>query len=193
MPGPSVAFQASASTPTGESASWFWSYDCYRCNRPAFAGDIGFSYGVRRADGARPLELGLGITGIRPYVDGYLQLDGGRTPYGVGFRVAPSGTWSQYQLYGRYDILLRDNRKLLLNPSAFLITGDSPNGANDASFLAFVQGIGMLFEGERTSLTPAIAIVAGWSDREPDGGSGAAVFGTASLAVTFHRRRSTTR
>ncbi len=190
MPGPSVAVQALVSTPTGEAASWFFSLDCYRCNNAAYGGDIGFTYGISRPGGGAPVALGVGVSGINPYVDGYVQLDGDRSPSGIGIRIATLPSWSQFQLYVRHDIPLGQDRRVLLNPAVFMITGDSPNGANDATFLAFVQGIGLELMGERTSFTPAIALVAGWSDRDVETGTGTALFATASLAVTFHRRRA---
>src|SRR5688572_3595731 len=116
MPGLSAAVQASASTKPGDAIGWFF-HDCARCNNRIFSGDVGLAYGSRRDDGARPFAIGLGISGIYPYADGYLQLDTGRTPRGMGARIAYLPRWVQSQLYGRFDVPIGDRTRLLLNPA----------------------------------------------------------------------------
>jgi hypothetical protein len=99
----------------------------------------------------------------------------------------------QHQLYGRYDVPLGRSARLLLNPALLVQHGRAPNGENPGSFIALVQGVGLLIEEERVSFTPAVALVAGRADRNSYGrqyGSTAAVFGTASLGITVHRRRA---
>lgn len=134
---------------------------------------------------------------MHPYVDGYVQLAGGRRPFGLGVRVGPPVTsWREHQLYARYDVPLGASTRLLLNPGVFLHEGRAPNGASPGSFLGFVQGAGVLLEGERVSWTPAIAVVAGRAQRNSYGrqyGPVPSVFATASLGVTFHRRRAPAR
>lgn len=193
--GPSVALQASASTRPGDVAGWFWSYDCAQaCDHPVVGGDIGLTYGWPGSGGSKAFALGAGASGTHPYVDGYLQLGAGRHPFGIGARVGPPVTnWREHQLYGRYDVRVGGITRLLLNPAVFLHEGRSPNGENPGSFLGFVQGIGLLLEGERVSWTPAVALVAGRAQRTSSGqryGPVGSVFGMASVGVTLHRSRA---
>jgi hypothetical protein len=194
-PGSSAALQASVSTRPGDVAGWFWSYDCAQaCDRPVPGGDVGLTYGWPREGGARAFALGVGMSGAHPYVDGYLQLGGGRQPFGLGVRVGPPvTTWREHQLYARYDVPLGGARRLLLNPALFIHEGRSPNGENPGSFVGFVQGVGLLHEGARVSWTPAVALVAGRAQRtssDQQYGPVWSMFGTASLGVTFHQRRT---
>lgn len=191
IPGSSFAVQASATTPPGDIPGWFWAYECVeRCSHPIVGGDAGVTYGWPHREGAAAVSVGFGLSGVYPYVDVYTQLRGGRQPFGIGARVGvPLATWREHQFYGRYDVHLGRSSRLLLNPAVFIHEGTSPNRANRGSFLAFVQGIGVLFEGERVSWTPAIALVAGRARRtrygQEDGPVGS-VFGAASIGVTFH-------
>jgi hypothetical protein len=193
-PGTSVALQASASTRPGDVTGWFWSYDCAQaCDHPVVGGDVGLTHGWPRGGAAGGFALGVGLSGTHPYVDGYLQLGTGRHPFGLGARVGPPvTTWREHQLYARYDVRLGGTTRLLLNPALFLHEGRSPNGENPGSFLAFVQGVGLLLEGTRVSWTPAVALVAGRAQRTSNGqqyGPVRSVFGTASLGATFHQGR----
>jgi hypothetical protein len=195
LPGRSVAIQASISTPPGDVPGWFWSYECTQlCDHPIVGGDAGISYGWPRGGGAGAFALGVGLSGVFPYVDGYAQLGAGRQPFGIGARLGlPATSWREHQVYGRYDVRLSESARLLLNPAVFLHEGRSPNGASPGSFLAFVQGVGLLLEGERASFTPAVALVAGRAKRNSYGqqyGPVRSVFGAASIGVTFHRARS---
>jgi hypothetical protein len=195
QPGPSVALHASLSTPPGDAAGWFWSFDCAQaCDHPVVGGDLGFTYGLARDGGERPVALGVGTSGTFPYLDAYVQLGAGRRPFGMGARFGlPATSWREHQLYARYDVGLGDKTRLLLNPALFLHEGRAPNGESPGSFVGFVQGVGLLFEGERMSLTPSLALVAGRAQRNSYGqahGPVGSIFGTASLGVTFHRRRS---
>lgn len=193
--GPSVAIQASASTPPGDVAGWFWSYECVEvCDHPVVGGDAGLTYGWPRGGGVGAFAVGVGLSGVFPYVDGYTQIGAGRQPFGIGARLGlPLTSWREHQVYGRYDVRLGRSSRLLLNPAVFLHEGRSPNGASPGSFLAFVQGVGFLLEGERVSWTPTIALVAGRARRNSYGqqyGPARSVFGTASIGVTFHRARA---
>jgi hypothetical protein len=184
-------FQASASTPPGDVTAWFWSFDCaVNCDRVVVGGDVGLTYGWPSA-GKAGAALGVGVNGTHPYVDGYLQLGAGRNPFGVGARIGPPVTsWREHQLYGRFDVRLSENTRLLLNPALFIHEGRAPNGASPGSFVGFVQGVGLLMAGSRVSWTPAIALVAGRAQRKSYGqkyGPERSVFGAASLSVTLHR------
>jgi len=192
-PGTSVALQASLTTPPGDDAGWFWSFDCEQaCNHPVAGGDAGVTYGWPQAGRAGGLAFGVGLSGTHPYVDGYVQLGAGRRPFGVGARLGPPLTsWREHQLYGRLDVRLGPSARLLLNPALFLHEGRSPNGENPGSFVGFVQGVGVSLEGDRVSWAPAVALVAGRARRDSYGrqfGPTRSVFGAASLGVTFHRR-----
>ncbi len=196
--GPSVNIQASVSTPTGPVTGWFWSFDCAEmCDHPVAGVDLGFTYGVPAGLAGRPVALGLGANGTHPYVDAYVQLGKSTRPYGVGARVGlPITGWLEHQLYGRYDVRVGPTRRLLLNPALFVHHGRAPNGESPGSFVAFVQGVGLLFEGDGVSFTPGVALVAGRAERTSYGrrfGPETSVFGTASLGVTLHRRRSVVR
>ena len=191
-PGASLAVHASASTPPGDVAGWFWSYDCAQdCNHPVVGGDVGLTYGWR---GPRAVALGAGLSGEYPYVDGYLQLGAGRQPFGVGVRVGPPVTsWREHQLYGRYDVRLGATSRLLVNPGLFLHEGRAPNGENPGTFFGFVQCLGVLIPGDRVSWTPAVALIAGRARRSSYGqryGPAHPVLATASLGITWHRRRA---
>jgi hypothetical protein len=189
-PGPSLAVQGSASTRPGDVAGWFWSYDCAQaCDHPVVGGDVGVTYGWPRGESAGAFALSVGLSGTHPYVDGYVQLGARHNPFGIGARIGPPVTnWREHQLYGRYDVRLSEATRLLLNPALFLHEGRAPNGENPGSFFGFVQGVGLLLEGEHVSWTPAIALVAGRAQRNSSGqqyGPVGSVFGAASLGVTF--------
>jgi len=193
-PGTSVSLQASASTPPGDLASWFWSFDCAEaCNHSIVGGDLGVTYGWQLGGGPRAMTIGAGINGLSPYVDGYMQLAAGPRPFGLGARLGlPALSWNEHEIYARYDIPIAKESRLLLNPGVFLHQGRSPNGASSGSFLGFVQGVGLQIEGEYVSWTPAVAVVAGQSRRDRYGnrdGPVSSVFATASMGVTLHRRR----
>jgi hypothetical protein len=112
----------------------------------------------------------------------------------VGARLGiPATSWSQHQVYGRYDVRLGDGRRLLLNPGLFYHGGNSPNGENPGHFLAVVQGVGVLFEGGQFSVVPALSVVAGRGERESYGqesGPFTSIFAAASVSVSWHRRRA---
>lgn len=193
-PGASLGLQASVSTPPGDVAGWFWSFDCEeRCDHPVPGGDAGVTYGWRPAGGPHGVALGLGTSGTHPYVDGYVQLGGGRLPFGVGARGGvPIGSWREHQLYGRVDVPLGADTRLLLDPALFLHEGRAPNGESPGRFVAFVQGVGLQIDHGSLAWTPAVALVAGRGERTSYGrryGPERAVFATASVGVTWHRRR----
>lgn len=190
--GPSVMLQGSITSPPGDDAAWFWSYDCASsCDHAISTLDASFTYGWVDE---RPYSLGVGISGlIFPYIEGYWQLNGDSTrAYGLGGRLGvPVIGWSSHQLYFRYDIPFSGDRRLLLSPALFFHAGASPNGENSGYFAAFVQSVGLEHRAERATVVQSVALVAGRGDRDTfgDGGPFTTVFGTASMSVTFHRRR----
>lgn len=192
--GPSTSMQFSWSAPPGDVASWFWSLDCVQeCNHPLVGAALGYTYGWRPRHGPRAVALGMGVSGVNPYVDGYVQLAGAPRAFGVGARTAlPVWGWSEHQIYARYDIPVTKGSRVLLNPGVFILEGGSPNGANIGSFISYVQGVGLQIDGEYASWTPAVAVVRGRAQHSGYGqqdGPASSVFATASLGMTFHRRR----
>jgi hypothetical protein len=192
-PGASVTLQGSLSSPPGDEAGWFWSLDCsVDCSHSVVALDASWTYGWA---GEKPYSLGLGVNGfLFPYVEGYAQLNGDTAhAFGVGARIGlPLIGWSNHQVYARYDLPLASGTRVLINPGLFLHAGNSPNGQNPGHFLAFVQGVGVEHRGERRTVVPAVALIVGRGERDSYGqgdGPFTTVFGTASLSVTFHRRR----
>ena len=192
--GASVTAQASLSTLPGDDAAWFWAFDCAAACDARFVGaDVGVTYGLRHA----PVALGVGLDPGGPYGDAYVQLGHGTRPFGIGARATLlplTGHWRQDQLYGRYDVRLGRSTRLLLNPALFVHHGRTESEApgSRGSFVAFVQGVGLLLEGERASLVPAVTVVAGRTRRTTlleEIGPTRTVFATASLGLTFHRRR----
>jgi hypothetical protein len=192
--GSSVGMQFSWSAPPGDDASWFWSFDCAnRCNHAMIAADLGVTRGWR-IDGSHAVALGAGINGVNPYVDGYVKLVGGPRPFGVGGRLGlPAFGWQEDQLYARYDIPVTRDMRVLLNPGLFFHGGASPNGANTGSFLGYVQGLGLQFDGEYGTWTPALSVVSGRAHHAgygSDYGPTRSVFMTASVGLTVHGRRA---
>ncbi len=190
IPGPSAGIHVSASTPPGEKAGWFWSTDCGNdCDGAVPGGDLGITHGWGEGAGAK--AIGIGTSGTHPYVDGYIQLSGGRAPAGVGVRIGPPITgWREHQLYLRKDLPVGDGRVLMLNPALLLHEGRSPNRQNHGTFFGVVQGVGLLIPGEWISVTPALALVAGRAEhtsyRERHGPEWR-LFGVASIGITIHR------
>jgi hypothetical protein len=196
-PGLSASVQASATTPPGEDAYWFWAYDCSRCNESVPGLYAELTLGNVSADGARGNELSAGLDGFSPFVGAYTQLGKSeRSAYGIGGRLGlPIVSWSASQVYGRYDRLLAPGQRLLLNPAVVLHWGNSPNGENPGHYLGLVQGVGMEFEGKNVSFIPAASVVLLRGDRSSYGQSGGpftTAFATASIAVVFHRKRRVT-
>jgi hypothetical protein len=97
------------------------------------------------------------------------------------------------QLYGRYDLLLRPGQRLLLSPGVVLHAGNSPNGENPGYVLGLTQGVGLELEGQTVSLIPSASVVVARGERSSYGasqGSFVTAFGTASVAISLHRRRA---
>jgi hypothetical protein len=191
-PGSSVTLQLSYATPPGDDAAWFWSFDCEAsCNRSILSYDLGYTNGFDA--GGTPFEMGFGISGTYPYATGYAQLGQGRVPWGIGLRVGVPAGWHEHQAFVRLAVPLGERTNLLLSPMLFLHTGNSPNGQNPGTFLGLIQGLGLEARGERFTAIPALSLVAGRTQRESYGrevASSWTVFGTASISLTVHKRRS---
>jgi len=193
-PGGSVAVQGTVSSPPGDGAAWFWGLDCsVDCDRPVGGGDASLTLGTTAA--GRPVSVGAGMSGIYPYVEGFAQLSRpGRNPWGLGVRAGvPLTSWTEHQLFARYDLPLRGETRLLLNPALFIHTGASPNGENDGTLVAFVQGVGLLHRRPGMSVIPSLSLAVGRGERDTrfgdEGGPFTTAFGTASVSVVLHRRR----
>jgi hypothetical protein len=189
-PGFSTSFQATVTTPVGDEAGWFWSFDCVsRCDHSIVAPEIAFSWGVLES-GTIPADLTVGLSGTYPFFDGYFQIGQGSRPWGAGARVGSTGNWHEIQLYSRHDFPAGDNETVLWNPALFIITGNSPNGANPGSFFAFVQSVGIQARSDHFTAVPGLALVLGRGSRSSYGrdiGPFNAAFVTVSIRLTWHR------
>jgi hypothetical protein len=188
-PGLGATLTASASAPVGDAAGWFYSLDCVeRCSDQVLGVGGEVSYGWERAIGGRPTSVAVGTSGVYPYVDGFVQLREGGAPFGAGARIGmPGPSWGEYQLYARLDVPLGRSTRLLLDPGLFMLAGSSPNGANDGSIIAFVQGAGLDFDLGGFGITPAVSLVAGHAQHSVAGRAaerGAAFFPVASIAFS---------
>lgn len=192
-PGVNVTFQAAMTTPPGDDAAWFWSYDCESgCNHAIIAPDLGIQFGSE-FEGGLPFQLGAGISGLSGYAEIYKQLgDRPGHPWGLGGRLGiPITNWTEHRLYGRFERPAGD-QSLVLNPTLYVFTGNSPNGANPGTFIAFVQGVGLVDRRERTTVIPALAAGIGRGSRENYGtaiGPFTTFFATASISIIVHRQR----
>jgi hypothetical protein len=191
-PGPSLTAQVSMTTSPGPVAGWLWSFDCSEnCDDSIKGLDVTFMYG-RRKSTAAPHAVGFGLNGTFPFAEGYLQLrDSDRLPFGVGARVGiPFGPGWQNGVYGRLDIPLASNAKLLWNPGLFHNSTSSPNGANHGWFVGVVQGVGLELGTGSITFTPSAALVWGRAEYENPNQHGPEdrLFGTGALSVTFGRK-----
>ncbi len=197
MLGPSLHQQLSFGTPPGRTASALWGDDYFGFSSLVPGIEGGLAYGWRPEQGPAGVAVTVGASGLLPYVDGYLQLREGRRPFGVGARVGiPVDDGSEHQLYGRYDVPLSASTRLLLNPGIVIRDAGSVSGESGrvdrGSFVGFMQGVGVMFEGTNVTWTPSLGLVAGRAEYRafsfpPD--RQAAVYATFSLGVTYHRRR----
>jgi hypothetical protein len=96
--------------------------------------------------------------------------------------------WHEHRVFLRYDRVLSSGTRPLINPGVFLHTGNSPNGANPGTFIAFAQGLGLAFEVAGVNLNPAFTGLLGGGDRgggTEEAGSFNAAFAVGSLSVIF--------
>lgn len=194
-PGLSLSAQASAMSPPGADAYWFWAYDCHRCNEwvPGLYAEM--TLGKVSADGSGAHEFSAGLDAFAPFVGAYRQLGKSeRSAYGIGGRLGlPLVSWTTSQVYGRYDRILRPGQRLLVNPAVLLHWGNSPNGENPGYFVGLVQGVGLEEEGDGASFIPAVSVGLLHGARSsyslPEV-SFTTAFATASIAVVLHRKRA---
>lgn len=189
-PGPRIDGALAVSTPPGDAAAWFWSFDCASdCDHVIFSPELSFSYGWDPESSGSPFEVGAGFSGTHPYLHGYYQLRSGPHPFGVGARIGIPTGWRENSIFARYDVILGPQARVLLTSSVFRHSGNSPNGMLPGTFTAFVQGVG--FEHQRF-LTPWMAFVVGKVRRESYGEriSGVSAFLVLGLNLTLWRRRA---
>jgi hypothetical protein len=193
VPGTTVNAQLSVATPPGEDAYWFWSLDCHECNRPMPAVDLTVSHGWTGGPRSARFSLGAGVSGVHPFVEGYVQAPGSEAlALGAGVRLGGLGGWGEQLLFTRVDARLGSGAWLLLNPALFHYGGNSPNGENPGSFTALVQGIGLLLEGRRVDLAPYLSAVVGRGERESYGErmpSFSSTFLIGGVGFSWHRPR----
>jgi hypothetical protein len=193
-PGPALTVQASGSTPTGDLAGWFWSYDCATScttNVPGLDASIAFGHGMEDGKGS---TFGFGTSGFYPFLEVYTQLDTGRTPFGIGGRIGlPLIGWSEHRLYGRMDFPAGNGKdRLLWNPGLVLTMGASPNGENTGTFIGVTNGLGIQMGDGGVVWTPSVSLVSGrasinrWGERE---GPEWSTFMTAAMSVSFRRKK----
>ena len=166
MPGGQLDVGVTMSTPAGDAASWFWSYDCASdCDRAIFSPNVAFRYGRVPEARGRPWELGAGTSGTFPYATGYLQLARGPRPFGVGARVGvPVGSWREDAVFARYD-LSSGSTRFVLTPTIFLHSGNSPNGQQPGWFLALAPAFGVQHSFSGVSATGSLTPVVGRTRR----------------------------
>ena len=189
--GPSLALQATLSIPPD---GWSATSDCATdCGLLMPGGDASVTLGT--AAGSTPVSVGAGISGVIPYLEGYAQLNrAGENPWGVGTRVGiPVAPWTEYQLFARFDRPLDGERRLLLTPALYLHTGHARDDRERPTLLAFSQGVGLMYRRADYSVTPSVSLIAGRGERPGSTGQNeryTTVFGTASINVVFHNRRT---
>jgi hypothetical protein len=192
-PGPRFTVQATMTTMVPDEAAWFWSFDCASdCGRTVPAVGIEYMHGL--VETGTPIEVGAGFAGVFPYARAYFQLGRGSLPWGAGLELGMplDNSWHEHRLFGRMDVPLKQNTRLLLNSSLFLHAGNSPNGQNPGSFVAFVPAAGVQLRGRRTEAIPSVALVVGRGTRESYGTQLEpfnAVFAIVSMSLTVHRAR----
>lgn len=190
-PGASLEARFSVSSPPGDGAAWFWSYDCASdCDRVILSPEVSATWGFAIEGDEERAEVGVGASGlVYPYLHGYLQLRDGDRPYGVGAQIGlPVTSWHEHSVFARYDVPLSENTRLLLNPRIFVHTGNSPNERNPGTFAAFVQGVGLEKRSGRVSVIPAISAVVGHTSRTSYGRrtSASTVFLVGSVGVRLN-------
>ena len=188
-PGPTTTFQMSVAPSPGDNAAWLWDFDCQEnCNYAIVAPDVVVAVG-RGTTSRRPFSVGGGLNGVFPYAEGYLQLDtSSHRPFGVGARVAaPLGGSTGYQLYGRLDIPLNANSRILWNPG-IIYTGNHGGSTND-HFLGLVQAVGLEKGAGPRVFTSSVSLVWGRSARNTNSifvSKSSTLFGT--IAFSFSAR-----
>lgn len=157
---------ATVSMPPGDEAAWFWSLDCVSdCDRWIPSLSAAASYGFVQEEGAA-YELGVGASGLYPYLHGFVQLRRGPRPVGVGGRIGlPHDSWREDVLYVAYDVTEEDSGRIVMTTSLFRHGGGTPNGATRGSLVGLGQGLGLVGGAVDVSL----ALVVGRVQRESEG------------------------
>lgn len=174
-----------ASAP-GEEAAWFWSLECeVECDHAILSYGMSSSYGVVSDEG-RAYELGAGLAGTYPYLHGFVQVRRGARPFGIGARIGLSVKgWREDALLAAYDIILGPADRLLFTSTVFRHGGNSPNGENPGSFLAFAQAIGLRHGTGRRRLTPSLGLAVGRVRRSSYGRRISAVTGLIVVGLSM--------
>jgi hypothetical protein len=160
---------------------------------------VAFTIGFASPTAPQAFALTVGVNGTYPYADGYAQLSRQpRAAYGLGARIGipiPAGNqlWNAYAVYARLDRPLRRRQRLVLNPGVFYHTAHAHGWATRPSFVALVQGVGLLLEGNSVSLAPGLSVIAGRGQQPNYSRPFSTVFAMASVTVTVHRRRAVPR
>lgn len=199
-PGSSGQVQLATTGHPGYVAGTIWGGLCDGiCSSERILGlDAGYSYGWPHHDGTPPVSLGVGIASLVPYVDGYVQLsESRRLPFGVGARVGTLGAgWIQEHVYGRVDVPLANDVRLLWNPGLFHADMSSDNdwSGGNATYTGITQGVGLQLGAGSVVFTPSVAAVWGRAKRtilNQQLGPQTRLFGTLGLAIAFrHDPRS---
>lgn len=173
QPGAGLDIGVTVATPPGDEAAWFYSFDCAdACDHAVPALSLGARFGSTPEKGA-PFEIGVGLSGFFPYLDGYVQLKGDKYPAGVGARLGLTrGSWYEDVIYVAYDMKTGMDRRVFMTSSLFRHAGTSPNGASRGSVLAVAHGIGVEMGGIVPSVALAVGRVGRSSDYRPPGSSG---------------------
>jgi hypothetical protein len=192
--GSSFGTQVTVSQHSGPVAGWFWSFDCgYLCPGQTPPGmDVNYTYGWGPTVSHSPISLSAGVASFLPYVDGYVQLSESKTrPFGIGARVSASGSrWVQTNVYGRADLPLGDNLRVMWNPGIVALSASSPDGTGKGSFVGMTQGVGLQIGAGSVLFTPSVAGVLGVANRTNFSttlGPETNLIWTAGVAIEFRR------
>lgn len=167
IPGFGVDLGATASSPPGDDAAWFWTLDCAdNCNHFIVSPHAGLRYGIVPDPTGPAFDIGAGISGTYSYIESYVQLARDATPFGVGVRVGIPGGWREDALFARFDKPIGSTSRLLFVPTLFRHGGNSPSGQIPGSFLAIAPGLGFFRSHEGGSYTLSLVPVLGRTNRE---------------------------
>ena len=179
--------RGTVAAPQGDDAAWFWTWDCAsQCDRTMPGYEVEAWYGEAGNEQDRGYEIGGGVAGLAyPFVQGFVQLEGGDRPFGIGARFGIPFHWHEHQVFLRYDVPLKDGKRILIDPALFLHAGNSPNGENPGIFLGVVPAVGLEIPLGSNVVIPSIALVGGWVRRDNYGvkTSSFTLFPTLSVGI----------